>query len=69
MVDIDLKRTIDDALAGLTELHHATVAQLQKANEADAQEYVQFLESQIQSIAKISKCVEIAKEAKPAPFV
>jgi len=69
MVTIDIKRTLDDALASLSEMHHATVAELQKANEAEAQDYVEFLESQIRSIADISKCVEIAMEAKGTPFV
>jgi hypothetical protein len=69
MADIDLKRTLDDALAGLGEMHHAMVAQLQKANEDDAQDYVKFLESQLESIAHVSKCVETASQAKPLPFV
>jgi hypothetical protein len=69
MGTVDLKRALDDASAALTEMHHATVAELQKANEAEAQDYVKFLESQIQFIAKISKSIEAAMEGKESPFV
>jgi hypothetical protein len=69
MGTVDLKRALDDASAALTEMHHATVAELQKANEAQAKDYVKFLESQIEFIAKISKSVEAAKEGKQSPFV
>ena len=68
MATDDVKRTLDEALAGLREMHHSTTAELQKATEAEAQEYVKFLEAQIQSIAKISTCVEKATQGKTLPF-
>jgi hypothetical protein len=69
MAEIDLKRTLDDASAGLAEMHHAAVAQLQKANEAEAQDYVDFLEAQIEAIAHVTQCIETAKTGKALPFV
>ncbi len=64
----DVKRTLDEALAGLSDMHHSTTSELQKATEAEAQEYAKFLEAQIESIAKISKSVEKAMEGKTVPF-
>jgi hypothetical protein len=69
MAEIDLKRTLDSAAAELAEMHHAAVAQLQKANEAEAHDYVAFLEVQMESIAKVQKCIETAMTGKPIPFV
>jgi hypothetical protein len=69
MADVDLKRVLDDAIADLGEMHHATVSELEKANEAEAEEYVRFLESQVESIAKVSKCIETAMKGKSLPFV
>jgi hypothetical protein len=69
MATVDLKRTLDDALAALTEMHHAMVAELQKANEADAAEYVGFLEAQIESIARVAKSIETAMKGKDLPFI
>jgi hypothetical protein len=69
MPDTDLKRTLDEALSGLGEMHHALVAELQKANEDDAQDYVKFLDAQIKSVAHVSQCVEKAGEAKSPAFV
>jgi hypothetical protein len=66
---VDLKRALDGAIATLGEMHHATVSELQKANEAEANEYVRFLESQIESIATVSKCIETAMKGKKLPFV
>jgi hypothetical protein len=66
---VDLKRTLDQASETLQSMHHATVAELQKANEAEANDYVQFLEAQIESIAKVSKSIETANKAKDLPFV
>lgn len=66
---VDLKRTLDEASEGLQNMHHATVAELQKANEAEAQDYVQFLEAQIESIAQVSRCIEAAHKGKDLPFV
>jgi hypothetical protein len=66
---IDLKRTLDEASEALQNMHHATVAELQKANEAEAQDYVQYLEAQIESIAQVSRCVEMASKGKDLPFV
>lgn len=69
MPELDLKRTLDSAIEKLGEMHHATVGELQKANEAEAQDYVAFLEAQIESIAQITKCVESAMKGKALPFV
>jgi hypothetical protein len=69
MAELDLKRVLDGAIATLGEMHHATVSELQKANEAEAKEYVRFLESQVESIAKVSKCIEMAMKGKTLPFV
>jgi hypothetical protein len=69
MGTVDLKRALDDASATLKEMHHATVAELQKANEAQAQDYVKYLDSQIEFIAKISKSIEAAMEGKESPIV
>jgi hypothetical protein len=66
---VDLKRTLDDASAALQSMHHATVAELQKANEAEAKDYVQFLEAQIESIAQVTKSIETANKGKDLPFV
>jgi hypothetical protein len=67
--EVDVKRTLDDATARLKKMHHATVAQLQKANEAEAKEYAQFLEAQIESIAQVTKCVATIGKGKDIPFV
>lgn len=69
MAEVDLKRALDGAVATLGEMHHATVSELQKANEAEAEEYVRFLESQVESIANVSKCIETAMKGKSLPFV
>jgi hypothetical protein len=69
MAEVDLKRALDGAMATLDEMHHATVSELQKANEAEAEEYVRFLESQIESIANVSKCIKTAMTGKSLPFV
>jgi hypothetical protein len=69
MAEVDLKRALDDASATLGKLHHASVAELQKAEEAGAEEYVRFLQSQIEYIAKVSKCIETAMKGKSLPFV
>jgi hypothetical protein len=66
---VDLKQTLDKASEGLQSMHHATVAELQKANEAGAQDYVHFLEAQLESIAQVSKCIETANQGKDLPFV
>jgi hypothetical protein len=34
MAEVDLKRALDGAIATLGEMHHASVAELQKAEEA-----------------------------------
>jgi hypothetical protein len=68
MADEDLRRNLDDALAGLNEMNQALVAQLQKANEDDAQDYVQFLDSQIKAIAHVSQCIEKAAHAETPAF-
>ncbi|HEY6484702.1 MAG TPA: hypothetical protein VIY54_14345 [Steroidobacteraceae bacterium] len=65
----DLKRTLDDAMNKLQTMHHAAVAQLQKANEAEEKEYVKFLEAQIELIAQASKGVESAMNTKSVPFI
>jgi hypothetical protein len=67
--EVDMKQTLDEASKGLQTMHHAAVAELQKANEAEAQDYVQFLEAQIESIAQVSKCIEAAHQGKDLPFV
>jgi hypothetical protein len=69
MAEVDLKRALDDASATLDKLHHASVAELQKAEEAGAEEYVRFLHLQIEYIAKVSKCIETAMKGKSLPFV
>lgn len=69
MAEVDLKRALDGAVATLGEMHHATVGELEKANEAEAEEYVRFLESQVESIANVSKCIETAMKGKSLPFV
>ena len=69
MATDDLKRTLDDALTTLQSMHHATVAALQKANEAEANEYVKFFEAQLELIAQASKQIESAANTKNIPFV
>jgi predicted translin family RNA/ssDNA-binding protein len=69
MAEFDLKRTLDGAIEKLGEMHHATVTELQKANEAEAEDYVAFLEAQVESIAQITKSVESAMKGKELPFV
>jgi hypothetical protein len=69
MAEVDLKRVLDDASATLAQMHHASVGELQKAKEAEAEEYVSFLDAQIESIAKVSKCIEAAMTGKTLPFV
>jgi hypothetical protein len=69
MAEVDLKRALDGAIATLGEMHHASVAELQKAEEAGAKEYVRFLQSQVEYIAKVSKCIETAMKGKSLPFV
>jgi hypothetical protein len=69
MPEVDLKRALDGAMAILGEMHHASVAELQKAKEAETEEYVSFLESQVECIAKASKCIETAMKGKALPFV
>jgi hypothetical protein len=69
MADIDLKRELDNALAGLGEMNRAMVAELQKANEDEAGAYVQFLDAQIKAIAQVTACVEKAAHGKTAPFI
>jgi hypothetical protein len=69
MGTIELKRALDDASAALAEMHHAAVAELQKANEAEAKDYVKYLESQIKSIAQVAKYIEAAMQGKESPFV
>jgi hypothetical protein len=69
MGTVELKRALDDASAALSEMHHAAVAELHKANEAEAKDYVKFLESQIKSIAQVSKSIEAAMQGKESPFV
>jgi hypothetical protein len=69
MPEFDLKRTLDSAIEKLGEMHHATVGELQKANEAEAQDYVEFLEAQVESIAQITTFVESAMKGKELPFV
>jgi hypothetical protein len=65
----DLKRALDYAIENLKTMHHATVAELQKANEADEQQYVTFLESQLELIANASKAVQSAMNTKSVPFI
>lgn len=69
MAEVDLKRALDAAMAALGKMHDATVKELQKANEAEAEEYVRFLESQVESIAGVSKSIETAMQGKSLPFV
>jgi hypothetical protein len=69
VADIDLQRILDDAIAELGEMNRAVVAELQKANEDDAQDYVKFLDGQMKSIARVTQCVENASHAKTPPFV
>jgi hypothetical protein len=67
--EVDLKQTLDQASERLQSMHHAVVAELQKANEAEAQDYVHFLEAQLESIAHVSKCIKTANKGKDLPFV
>ena len=67
--EVDVKRTLDDAGDELKKMHHATVAELQKANEAESKDYVQFLEAQIESIAHVTKALTTVNKGKAAPFV
>jgi hypothetical protein len=69
MGTVELKRALDAASAALAEMHHAAVAELQKANEAEAKDYVKFLESQIKSIAQVIKYIETAMQGKESPIV
>ena len=69
MAEVDLKRALDDATAILEQMHHATVSELEKANEAEAEEYVHFLEYQIESISKILKSIQTAMQGKALPLI
>jgi predicted ribosome quality control (RQC) complex YloA/Tae2 family protein len=50
-------------------MHHAAVAELQKANEAEARDYVEFLEKQLEAIAHVTESIETAMKGKALPFV
>jgi len=69
MANMDLQRTLDDALAALGDMNSALVAELQKANEDDAQAYVQFLDAQMKLVARVRDSVEKASHSKTAPFI
>ena len=68
MAEVDVKRALDEAIATLHEMHHATVGELQKANEAESQEYVSFLEAQVKSIASVSQSIDTAMKGKSLPI-